>query len=66
MQDFLLYENSILHKDVKQQSLELEHIREFIQSIQNSHRQSLKNPQGPSGAGCLKQGAGFALVRPSC
>lgn len=38
MQDYLLYENSLLHKDVQQQSMELEHIREFIQSIQNSHR----------------------------
>jgi putative two-component system response regulator len=38
MQDYLLYENSLLHKDVQQQTLELEHIREFIQSIQNSHR----------------------------
>lgn len=38
MQDYLLYENTLLHKDVKQQSMELEHIREFIQSIQNSHR----------------------------
>lgn len=38
MQDYLLYENSLLHKDVQQQSMELEHIREFIQSIQNAHR----------------------------
>ncbi len=38
MQDYLLYENSLLQKDVKQQSVELEHIREFIASIQNSNR----------------------------
>jgi len=37
MQDYLLYENSLLQKDVKQQSMELEHIREFIWSIQNPH-----------------------------
>jgi putative two-component system response regulator len=38
MQDYLLYENSLLHKDVQRQSMELEHIRDFIQSLQNSHR----------------------------
>jgi putative two-component system response regulator len=34
MQDYLLYENSLLQKDAKQQSMELEQIREFITSIQ--------------------------------
>jgi putative two-component system response regulator len=38
MQDYLLYENSLLQKDVRQQSLELEHIREFITSIQNPQK----------------------------
>jgi putative two-component system response regulator len=38
MQDYLLYENSLLHKDVQQQSLELVHSREFIRSIQNSQQ----------------------------
>lgn len=38
MQDFLLYENSLLQKDVKQQNMELEGIREFIHSIQSPQR----------------------------
>ncbi len=34
MQESLLFENSFLHKDVQQQSLELEELRKFFLSIQ--------------------------------
>ena len=37
MQDYLLYENSLLQKDVKQQSMELQQMRDFIWSIQSHH-----------------------------
>jgi len=38
MQDYLIYENSLLQKDAKQQSLELEQVREFIMSIQSAQK----------------------------
>lgn len=38
LQDFLIYENSLLQKDARQQSMELEQIREFISSIQTPQK----------------------------
>jgi hypothetical protein len=34
MQDYLLYENKLLQKDVKLKTIELDQIREYIRSIQ--------------------------------